>query len=240
MADGSLLASASFDSTVSVWTKKDNDFDCTATLEGHENEVKGVAWAATRPLLATCSRDKSVWIWTLESNQEFECLSVMHGHTQDVKSVTWHPTEEVLFSCSYDNSVKVWVEDADEEEWSCAQTLMQHNSTVWEVAVSKDGLLASASDDKTVIIWQPTDRRKWACACVLTGLHSRAVYSVSWQPRAGPHRLATGCGDNHVRLFVEVPAEGEVNTALSFELEQTCAGHTADVNCVAWHPSGSA
>lgn len=57
--DGRHLACASFDSMVTVFTlTQGRELELLATLEGHENEVKSVAWSTTGELLATCSRDK--------------------------------------------------------------------------------------------------------------------------------------------------------------------------------------
>lgn len=104
---GRYLAAASFDATTVIWscrtlsgtTKLDRtSWSSRAILEGHENEVKSVAWNAAGSLLATCSRDKSVWIWEICDDNGPECISVLHGHTHDVKFVIWHPAEDILAS----------------------------------------------------------------------------------------------------------------------------------------------
>ncbi|GJN91211.1 hypothetical protein Rhopal_004229-T1 [Rhodotorula paludigena] len=158
---GATLATASFDSTVGVWCQVSeaglDDGDATASagewepvdpLEGHESECKSVAWSADGRLLASCSRDKSVWVWEAVGPADFECLAVLMEHSQDVKCVKWHPTDELLASASYDDTIKLYAADPYDDEWQCTHTLSSHSATVWALAFSPCGrYLASAGDD---------------------------------------------------------------------------------------------
>ncbi|CAG8434601.1 15079_t:CDS:2 [Funneliformis mosseae] len=250
---GRQLATASFDALTGIWERDDaGDYECVATLEGHENETKSVAWASSGSLVATCGRDKSVWIWEeiynykAAADNDFECISVLQEHIQDVKMVIWHPTNELLASASYDDTIKLWREDDD--DWYCSDTLEGHESTVWAIDFDKDGeYLVSASDDKTIKFWKgfPNDNQegtdahrghsKWKCVHTLSGHHTRCVYSVSWSKVHG--RIASGSADNVIRVF-DKSSPNDINPSnFSLVASIPSAHGVADVNCVQWYPT---
>lgn len=146
----------------------EENWECLMSLEGHESEVKGVAWNRNGNLLATCSRDKSVWIWEIlvgteppddqfaaNDDEGYEVISVLMEHEQDVKSVCWSPFEDLLCSTSYDNNIHLYAEDVSSDgDFTLVHRLQGHESTVWGASFSHCGeFLASCSDDLSIRIW---------------------------------------------------------------------------------------
>ena len=237
---GDILATSSFDSTVGLWehipddirssmSDGSPDWECFGTLEGHESECKSVSFSYNGNFLASCGRDKSVWIWEVHPDADFECAGVLIEHTQDVKTVKWHPKEEILASASYDNTIKLYIDDPY-YDWVCYDTLEAHDSTVWSLSFSPCGrYLASASDDLSIWIWcrlnaddckkrgiKPREKASsregegWYPSYRIKGHFTRPIYSVSWaagdtsDPAQALGKIAAAGSDGKILIYYVV------------------------------------
>ncbi|MCJ8282129.1 MAG: NB-ARC domain-containing protein, partial [Rivularia sp. ALOHA_DT_140] len=90
-----------------------------------------------------------VRLWQAE---DIKLVSILRGHTSSVQTFAFSPSKNknILASGSDDYTIKLWDIDSGE----CIFTLDEHTGKVYSVAFNADGtLLASASEDKSVIIW---------------------------------------------------------------------------------------
>lgn len=85
---------------------------------GHEDRVWCATWHPTKPILATCSGDKTVRIWQSTNAQDptvWQCTNVLEGgHKRTIRSVAWSPDGRQLATGSFDATTGVWERDEDE------------------------------------------------------------------------------------------------------------------------------
>lgn len=131
----------------------------------HENEVYFLC-LLRKNKFASCSLDKSIIIYSLET---YQCESVFFGHFWGVTSVS-ELSNGLIISSAYDNNIKVW----DNNTYQCLSTLTNHNNYVHKVSQITKNRICSCSSDQTLKIWN--DFPPYKCIKTLWG-HSGPVIS---------------------------------------------------------------
>jgi len=169
---------------------------------------------------------------------EVECESVLGEHGGDVKRVVWHPHEDTLLSVGYDNRINVYKHSHSEGDWTVQSHVSDHSSTVWAADFDSTGnRIVSCSDDRTIRFHSLLLNDAPPTAIDME--FQRPIYDVAWNKSNG--LIATGCGDNLVRVIQEVKSKAK---GLTFQPQppSECAtldvkSHGGDVNRVKWNPT---
>ncbi|KAI5637256.1 WD domain, g-beta repeat domain-containing protein [Phthorimaea operculella] len=100
---GPFLASGSRDKAVKIWDVSTGQ--CLATLVGHDNWVRGLAWHPGGRYLLTASDDKTLRVWDVAHTR---CLKTLYAHQHFATSLDFHRSLPYVISGSVDQTVKVW------------------------------------------------------------------------------------------------------------------------------------
>jgi WD40 repeat protein len=173
-ADGTLLATASHDTTARLWDPKTGaqlqDFD------GHEGAVYGVSISRDDRRVATAGADGVVMVWDAKSG---DLLAVLEGHSGWASCVRFLPDGSLLSGDSA-GAVRRW--DVENERQVAA--MPGHRGQVHTLAVAPDGRRAlSGGADGTIVMWDlDSNRPAWRAAPQRSPGKPLNINSVAFSP----------------------------------------------------------
>lgn len=155
------------------------------TIGNHEDEVLGVFVNSNNTMMASCSVDETIKLWSLPDGKE---LKTFRGHLGEVNNISFSGNDKLLASGSTDQTVKIW----DIESGKELKTLFGHTDQVIGVYFSQDPastFVASTSFDKTVKLW---DVQLGTEIKTLHG-HNGSINNVAY---SYDHKYIASCGDD--------------------------------------------
>jgi hypothetical protein len=190
------------------------------TLQSHRQPVTCVAFHPVFSSLASGSEDATIKIWDWELG---ELERTIKGHTKGVLDIDYGGPRggTLLASCSSDLTIKLW---DPSDEYKNIRTLPGHDHSVSAVrfipsgaagAPSSGNLLASASRDKTIRIWDVTTGY---CVKTIRG-HADWVRDVA--PSFDGRWLLSVGNDQTARLWDTQSGDAKV-TFVGHELRRVC------------------
>ncbi|KAF3988682.1 hypothetical protein FT663_02083 [Candidozyma haemuli var. vulneris] len=163
-------------------------------FEAHPDYIRSIAVHQSLPYVLTSSDDLTIKLWNWENNWRLE--QTYEGHQHYIMSVNFNPKDPNTFaSACLDRTVKVWSLSSPQPNF----TLVAHDEKgvnyVDYYPQADKPYLITASDDKTVKVW---DYQTKSCVAVLEG-HLANVSFAIFHPELP--LIVSGSEDGTVRFW---------------------------------------
>ena len=224
-----IIATASYDNTVKLWKA---DGTLIKTLKGHDKKVNSLAFSPDGEIIATVSDDKTVNLWNRDGN----LIRTISNFNDDLLDVSFSKDGQKLAVGLKDNTIVIINLSDDKRQIieSYSETNTDgHKDWIRAVDWSSDGnIIASASDDNTVKLWELNNNNQFEHKQTLAGDkgHNSWVFDVKFSPDG--NKIASTSNDKKVILWKK-------DTDGIFFHHKNLERHDDEVNGVSFSPDGT-
>ena len=182
-SDCQLIALGCFDRCVYLFDKTGKQLSC---FENHKLPIFGVKFNPSGKRLVSVSADRTAIVWATDGLTPYQIFDL---HTDAILCVQWL-NDNVFVTGGADGIIIQY-------DLSLGSTMMMkgHTGKVNTIAFSKGGILASASEDKTIRIWNEDG----SCKHILQE-HTDVISDIKWKPDSD-RILASGSCDGSVLIW---------------------------------------
>ncbi|RLV95544.1 Transcription initiation factor TFIID subunit 5 [Spathaspora sp. JA1] len=198
--DSNMVAAGFHDSYIKLWSldgkplksvfKKDRHrHENVRKLIGHSGPVYGVSFSPDNKFLLSCSEDKTVRLWSLDT---YTALASYKGHNQPIWDVKFSPLGHYFVTASHDQTARLWATD----HIYPLRIFAGHINDVDCVEFHPNSnYVFTGSSDKTCRMW---DVQTGHCVRIFMG-HTNPVNCIAVSPDG--RWLASAGEDNVVNLW---------------------------------------
>jgi len=240
---GRALASGGGDAAIRFWDAVTNT--PTATCAGHASAVLATAWAPDGALFASGDLAGVVRVWVPATGAD--ACRPLTGHTAWVTSIAWEPLHastspsgaaELFATGSKDGTARVWNARTGATQF----VLSGHSDSVEAVRWGGEGLIFTASRDRTILVWAvEADKGRAKVVRTLTG-HAHRVNALALNT---DHACRSGPFSHERAGAFATPAAARAAAATRWAAALAAAGGrellvscSDDLTLILWHAAG--
>ncbi|CCF49190.1 hypothetical protein NDA14_006371 [Ustilago hordei] len=192
---GQLLATASSDSTLTLWSLSTGSHLHTFSprptqISGCGSGINAISWSSDSTYIATASDDHTIKVFSIVTHRLVRTFS---EHTSFVLCLAFNAQSTLLVSGSFDETVRLWNVGRNK----CHRTIAAHSEAVSGVHFNRDGtMIVSCSYDGLIRLWDTTTGQ---CLKTLVHKDQSAIGGVEFTPSGG--QLLSSSLDSTVRMW---------------------------------------
>jgi WD40 repeat protein len=147
--DGKIVVTGAQDGSIKIWDAASGGMK-QQLYPKHDGIVMSLIYSNDGSILASGGADRKLILWNVESWQIKPPSPFLQ--TDQVSAIAFSPDDKIVVSAGagHDSTLRLW----DVQEGGTPKKLLvDHSAPVNSLAVSRNGIIASGSSDKTIRLW---------------------------------------------------------------------------------------